>query len=140
MEKTHPTHSLLVGYILWIFGFLGMHRFYYGKQLTGALYFFTLGLLGIGMLFDLFWMPTLQRHASRVYKTGQYDYTVTWILLVFTGLFGIHRFYLGKWKTGLLWLLTAGCFGIGWQYDLWTMNWQGSEWNTGELPQKKAPA
>ncbi len=24
------THSLLVGYALWLFGFLGAHRFYYG--------------------------------------------------------------------------------------------------------------
>ena len=25
------THSMLIGYILWIFGFTGAHRFYYGK-------------------------------------------------------------------------------------------------------------
>jgi TM2 domain-containing membrane protein YozV len=125
----HPTHSLAVGYLLWLFGFLGMHRFYYGKQLTGALYFFTLGLLGLGWLFDLFWMPVLQRHASRIYKPGRHGYTPAWILLVFTGYLGLHRFYLGKWKSGLLWLFTLGLFGIGWQYDLWTLNWQVSQEN-----------
>ena len=43
------THSKAIGYILWIFGFLGAHRFYYGKPVTGTIYFFTLGLLFIGL-------------------------------------------------------------------------------------------
>ena len=38
------THSTLIGYLLWIFGFLGSHRFYYGKPITGTIWFFTLGL------------------------------------------------------------------------------------------------
>ena len=28
------SHSLLVGYLLWIIGFTGAHRFYFGKPLT----------------------------------------------------------------------------------------------------------
>ena len=48
------THSKVIGYLLWIFGFTGAHRFYYGKPVTGTIWFFTLGLLGIGWLIDLF--------------------------------------------------------------------------------------
>ena len=52
--ESNDTHRKSIGYILWIFGFLGAHRFYYGRPLTGTLWFFTLGLLGVGWLVDLF--------------------------------------------------------------------------------------
>ncbi len=39
-------------------------------------------------------------------------------LLCFVGLFGIHRFYNGKWITGLLWFFTGGFFLIGQIVDL----------------------
>ncbi len=129
---TNDTHSKLIGYILWIFGFTGSHRFYYGKQITGTIWFFTLGLLGIGWLIDLFLIPSMDRAADRKYKAGSTDYTVAWILLTFLGYFGIHRFYMGKILTGLLWLLTAGLFGLGWLYDYWTLNGQIDELNRGE--------
>lgn len=118
------THSLIVGYVLWIFGFMGAHRFYFGRPVSGTLYFFTLGLLGIGWIIDLLLMPRLERTAERRYADGPADYTVAWVLLTFLGVFGAHRFYLGKWATGLLWLLTGGLFLCGWLYDLWTLNEQ----------------
>lgn len=31
---------------------------------------------------------------------------------------GLHRFYVGKWKTGLLWLVTGGLLGIGQIIDI----------------------
>ncbi|MDX1512578.1 MAG: NINE protein, partial [Gammaproteobacteria bacterium] len=89
------THSKVIGYVLWIFGFMGAHRFYYGKTLTGVLYFFTLGLLLIGWIVDLFLIPSMDRQADLRFTEGPKDYNVTWILLTFLGVFGIHRFYLG---------------------------------------------
>lgn len=130
MDNGSNTHSLAVGYILWIFGWLGMHRFYFGRPVSGTIYFFTLGLLFIGWIVDLFLMPGLDRSADRRYVDGPTDYTVAWILLVFLGAFGIHRFYMGKYLTGVLYLLTLGLFGIGLLYDLWTLNSQISEANT----------
>jgi TM2 domain-containing membrane protein YozV len=119
-----PTHSKTIGYLLWIFGFTGAHRFYFGKPVTGAIWFFTLGLLGIGWIIDLFLIPSMSRSATARFTPGPIDYSVAWILLTFLGVFGIHRFYMGKILTGILWLLTAGLFGIGWLYDFCTLNSQ----------------
>lgn len=37
---------------------------------------------------------------------------VALILCILLGFLGIHRFYVGKWGTGLLMLLTGGLLGI----------------------------
>lgn len=129
MNTQNDTHSKLIGYLLWFFGFTGSHRFYYGKPISGTIWFFTLGLLGIGWLIDLFLIPSMDRQADRRYLAGPINYSVAWVLLTFLGLFGIHRFYLGKWITGLLYLCTAGLFGLGYLYDFWTLNSQISEVN-----------
>ena len=123
------THSKTIGYVLWIFGFMGAHRFYYGRPISGTLYFFTLGLFFIGWIIDLFLIPSLDRAADVRYTAGDKDFNVTWILLTFLGIFGIHRFYLGKWISGLIYLVTVGLFGIGIIYDFWTLNSQISETN-----------
>ncbi len=124
------THSLGIGYLLWIFGFLGAHRFYFGRPVSGTIYFFTLGLLFVGWIVDLFLMPRLEASAERRYIAGEKSYTVGWLLLTFTGIFGLHRFYMGKIVTGLIYLLTAGLLGIGIIYDFWTLNEQISTINT----------
>ena len=129
MNGERDTHSKTIGYILWIFGFMGAHRFYYGRVLTGILWFFTLGLLGIGWLVDLFLIPSMDRAADRRYASGPNDYSVAWILLTFLGIFGAHRFYLGKIGTAILYLLTLGVFGLGILYDFLTLNSQVDELN-----------
>ncbi len=126
MSHPNDTHLKSIGYILWIFGFTGSHRFYYGKPVTGTIWFFTLGLLFIGWIVDLFLIPSMDRQADFRYRSGNLDYTVAWILLTFLGLFGIHRFYMGKWFTGIVYLLSGGIFGIGYLYDFWTLNDQVS--------------
>jgi len=111
---------------------MGAHRFYYGKQITGTIWFFTLGLLGVGWIIDLFLIPSMDREADRKYTAGSTDYTVAWLLLTFLGVFGLHRFYLGKFVTGIIYLLTVGIFGIGLLYDLWTLNEQVDSVNKGK--------
>ncbi len=120
-------HNKLIGYILWIFGFMGAHRFYYGKPLTGTIWFFTLGLFLIGWIVDLFLIPSMDRQAERRFKPGSKDYNVAWVLLTFLGVFGIHRFYLGKIITGVIYLLTGGLLLLGVIYDYWTLNDQIDE-------------
>ena len=120
------THSKVIGYLLWIFGFTGAHRFYYGKPVTGTIWFFTLGLLGIGWLIDLFLIPAMDREADLRFTAGPIEYNVAWILLAFLGVFGVHRMYQGKWITGLIYLLTGGLFLVGVLYDFWTLNTQVS--------------
>jgi TM2 domain-containing membrane protein YozV len=125
------SHSITIGYILWIFGFTGSHRFYYGKPISGTIWFLTLGLLGIGWLIDLFLIPSMERDADLRFEKGIIDYNLAWILLTFLGLLGIHRIYMGKVFTGLLYMLTGGLFGLGYLYDYWTLNEQIAEQNRG---------
>lgn len=122
MADNNDTHLKSIGYILWIFGFTGAHRFYFGKPISGTIYFFTLGLLGIGWLIDLFLIPGMDRQAGIRFRSGPVDYTVAWVLLTFLGLLGIHRMYIGKWLTGIVYLLSGGIFGLGVLYDFWTLN------------------
>ena len=124
------THTPVIGYLLWLFGFTGSHRFYYGKPVSATIYYFTLGLFFIGWLVDLFLIPGMDRNADRRFSAGPVDYNVAWILLTFLGVFGIHRMYMGKWVTGIIYLLTGGLFLVGYIYDYWTLNDQLSQLNS----------
>ena len=108
-----------MGYLVWVFGVLGAHRV------------LTLGLLGIGWLIDLFLIPSMDRQAEDRFQAGPVSYNISWVLLTFLGIFGLHRFYMGKLITGLIYLLTGGLFLIGVLYDFWTLNDQVAEKNSG---------
>lgn len=43
---------------------------------------------------------------------------VSFVLCLFFGYLGAHRFYEHKFFTGIVWLFTGGFFGIGWLIDL----------------------
>ena len=128
------THSKLIGYLLWIVGFTGAHRFYFVKPLTGTLWFLTGGFFLVGWLIDLLLIPGMDRQADRRYATGAIDYSIGWLLLTFLGVLGAHRFYMGKWISGLIYLLISGMavlfpplvlfIAIGYGVDLFTLNGQ----------------
>ena len=121
--------SKLLAYLFWIFGFIGLHRFYLGRPISGAIWALTMGLLLVGWLVDLFLIPTMVEDASERYPAKASDYNLAWVLLVLLGIFGAHRFYQGKILSGVLYLLTVGVFGLGIIYDLFTLNEQIAEAN-----------
>lgn len=62
--------------------------------------------------------PVGPQEGSEMYKSSVgYALWCLWIV----GLGGVHRIYLGKYGTGILWLLTWGLFGIGQFVDLFRM-------------------
>lgn len=62
MEKKASTAFLL--WLVGLIGVCGLHRFYVGRTWTGFLWLFTLGLLGLGQLFDLFFLGSMVRQAN----------------------------------------------------------------------------
>jgi TM2 domain-containing membrane protein YozV len=83
----------------------------------------------VGWLIDLFLIPGMDRAADRKYVNGKVDYNLCWIFLTFLGVFGLHRFYMEKFISGIIYLLTAGLFGVGIMYDFFTLNTQINEVN-----------
>src|SRR5688500_6143897 len=150
MKLERNTHSKGLGYLLWIFGFTGAHRFYYGKPITGTLWFFTGGLLLIGWIIDIFLIPSMDRKADFKNVPGPRDHSLAWVLLVFLGWFGVHRMYLNKWFSGLTILSLALLSAVGffffipvvalcWLFDVWTLNGQVSEFNRRHTTAVLAP-
>lgn len=132
-DRELSDHSTLLAYVFWIFGFIGLHRFYLGRPLTGALWALTLGLCLVGWIIDLFLIPGMAEDASERFPVGEEDYNLAWILLVVLGIFGVHRFYRGQVISGLVYLFTLGIFGLGIIYDLFTLNEQIAAENRGQV-------
>ena len=128
-QPAYGDRSKLLAYLFWIFGFIGLHRFYLGRPISGAIWALTMGLLLVGWLVDLFLIAAMVEDASERYPAKASDYNLAWVLLVLLGIFGAHRFYQGKILSGVLYLLTVGVFGLGIIYDLFTLNEQIAEAN-----------
>jgi hypothetical protein len=61
----------------------------------------------------------------------RYNVGFAYLLWLFSGcgILGLHRFYLGKIGTGILWLCTGGMCGVGALYDAVTLPRQVQEAN-----------
>ena len=130
-QEYRNTHSMALGYALWFFGGVGgAHRFYYGKPVTGTIWFCTGGVFLIGWIVDLFLIPAMDREADIRFREGPLSYNLAWILLTFLGIFGAHRLYMRKYVTAVLYFFTGGLLLLGVLYDYWTLNRQVDERNT----------
>ncbi|MDJ0571323.1 MAG: NINE protein [Pleurocapsa sp. MO_192.B19] len=65
MKSTGMAYLL---WILWFFGFAGIHRFYLGKPISGLIWFFTWGLFGVGQIVDLFLIPDMVERKNFKYR------------------------------------------------------------------------
>lgn len=61
------------------------------------------------------------------YKDASLAYLLGALCLI--GFAGMNRIYLGKYVTGIIWLLTWGLFGLGLLYDVFTTGSQTREVN-----------
>lgn len=61
-------------------------------------------------------------NANAVIRVGRaINKWVSLLLCFFLGFFGLHKFYEGKIGMGILYILTAGLFGIGWLVDIFVI-------------------
>ena len=73
MASSTSSERLTLSYLLWLggfFGFSGLHRLYNGKITSGLIWFFTLGLFGVGQFIDVFLVPGMaEDHQLRRLKS-----------------------------------------------------------------------
>lgn len=105
-----------------------------GKQHT------TVGIPGSGLSYTTgsggqsVSTPSAQRPTSPKNKG------IALALCIFLGMYGVHRYYVGKIGSGLIWTFTAGCFGIGWIVDIFTILGGGFYDSTGRVLRFKPTA
>lgn len=74
-------------------------------------------------------------------RISEKNHTTALLLGIFLGGLGIHRFYAGKTGTGVLWLLTAGVFGVGWFVDVvWLLGNCFDDWSGAPIVSEKGKA
>ena len=61
---------------------------------------------------------TVQRANQGASNTEGHDWLTTFLLAIFLGKLGVHRFYTGHILIGILMLCTLGCCGILWIVDI----------------------
>lgn len=81
-------------------------------------------------------------------RASEQSRSVALVLAIFGGWVGLHRFYVGRWKTGIAMAATMGGFGIWWIYDLILIGagefrdenaLRLSSWETGQTPPRALP-
>ncbi|XP_045204987.2 uncharacterized protein LOC123557541 [Mercenaria mercenaria] len=113
--------KLAEAYILGIpFGLFGAHHFYLGRKGFGILYVCTLGLFGLGYIYDLIRMRWLVKHANKQESEAKMVSDV-YLIGALGGIFGAHHFYLGNKKLGIFYACTLGVFTLGWIVDMFRM-------------------
>lgn len=63
---------------------------------------------------------------------------VAYLLLLFLGALGVHKFYLGRIGAGIFYLFTLGGFGIGLIFDLFTLGQQVKTYNAHQAMMENA--
>lgn len=103
------------------FALFCMHYFYLGNNKKGIIFLCSLGGLGIWYLYDLS-LIILGRFRDKNNLLIKYPkgsrYTKVLLMCIFLGLYGFHRFYVNRNKSGLLMLLTFGGLTLWWIYDI----------------------
>lgn len=59
-----------------------------------------------------------KKSAKKASRSTRYSKNIALVLCILFGMFGAHRFYVGKRGTGVLWLFSVGGFLFGWIADI----------------------
>ena len=65
-DQNVETRLILSYALLFFFGIFGVHRLYLGRYTTGIIYAFTGGLLGLGVIWDIFAIPFMCRELPKI--------------------------------------------------------------------------
>ena len=72
-------------------------------------------------------LPTVM--AITVAREGRKSYVTAYLFLLHWGPLGIHRFYLGRYVSGIVWLLSGGLLGLGVFFDFFLTGAYVRFWN-----------